>query len=723
MWKTSNRSELFSTHCRIIQNKSLQPILLKTFIFAKTDSKCISINRMNLYSMKKFYPFLVFLLVCLFTACSESSTMEEPEDTTPDAEQVAEYVTGISEVVDPLFKKCETIEELASHLDKIKKIKGVSDAWTTNSSLFVEVKGGFNLSWLYTPGFETLDRNVTSFSEKEMLVNNAVESRGITNATHQLDGKKTVCIINACNHDDVKQQYRELGNLFEMAGFEVFYEIGNEADRDFFEDTFDSYDIIFLITHGTYDNKEKHWFTSGEYYDDEDFIDMLQLVGYSFYGYWGVETVNEEGKEVKYWKFSENFIKDKMGNLNNAIIFNTACHSLEGNNSVAEILKDKGASVYVGYDATNCQGYNAGITFFENMLKGMTVEQAFEHLPQNYLLDNCPNHKDVPHKANLKLAIPEGNNICIVHPMTKTDTAYVAQDKVTLCGKINDWRVTLQGTAGFFISTNETDLKNHKLNSQKIINHPNGTVELNVELSDWEPNTTYYYQTYLSLIYSDKEEETFYGEVKSFTTFPEEPDEDVEIVEAIDLGLSVKWAPYNVGATKPEEYGGYYAWGETEEKEEYTPETYKYYYDSDGDDYTDEDEFEDLGVDISSTKYDVAHVKWGNGWRMPTKAELKELINKCVWERKTINGVIGRLVTGPNGNSIFLPGSEYVVGTKENFYKTHVFDAGSYWGSEVNYIDTHKGEILRFDDYDDSDIGHTYAWRKDYGCTVRPVKD
>ena len=86
-----------------------------------------------------------------------------------------------------------------------------------------------------------------------------------------------------------------------------------------------------------------------------------------------------------------------------------------------------------------------------------------------------------------------------------------------------------------------------------------------------------------------------------------------EAGEAIDLGLpsGTKWASCNVGATKPEEYGGYYSWGETEEKETYDWSTYIH---CDGSSST----CHDLGSDISGTEYDVAHVKWGGKWCMPT---------------------------------------------------------------------------------------------------------
>ena len=89
------------------------------------------------------------------------------------------------------------------------------------------------------------------------------------------------------------------------------------------------------------------------------------------------------------------------------------------------------------------------------------------------------------------------------------------------------------------------------------------------------------------------------------------------IADAVDLGLpsGTLWASWNVGATAPEESGGYYAWGETEEKTSYTEDTYKYY------DQTTQ-EYINIGEEISGTEYDVAHVMWGDGWRMPTEAQI-----------------------------------------------------------------------------------------------------
>ena len=151
----------------------------------------------------------------------------------------------------------------------------------------------------------------------------------------------------------------------------------------------------------------------------------------------------------------------------------------------------------------------------------------------------------------------------------------------------------------------------------------------------------------------------------------------------IDLGLpsGTKWACCNVGASSPEDYGGYYACGETEEKSVYNYDNYKFYLgDLNGDGYINHNEYANIGSNISGTHYDVAHVKWGGGWRMPTLDEIKELVNSCTWKWTTQNGVNGRLVAGPNGNSIFLPAAG--VRSVTEFY--YCDSLGVYWSATLD---------------------------------------
>ena len=190
--------------------------------------------------------------------------------------------------------------------------------------------------------------------------------------------------------------------------------------------------------------------------------------------------------------------------------------------------------------------------------------------------------------------------------------------------------------------------------------------------------------------------------------------------EAVNLGLpsGIKWASCNVGASSPEDYGGYYAWGEVEEKEDYSWDTYKWYNGSD-DTMTKYCTDSDYGtVDNKSVldpEDDVAHVKWGGSWRMPTRAEQEELLDECTWEWTTLNGVNGYRVTGPNGNSIFLP----AAGGR---YGTDLYYRGGYgycWSSSL--YDGYSGGAYLLDfgsGYFDLNFDSRF-----YGLSVRPVSE
>ena len=169
-------------------------------------------------------------------------------------------------------------------------------------------------------------------------------------------------------------------------------------------------------------------------------------------------------------------------------------------------------------------------------------------------------------------------------------------------------------------------------------------------------------------------------------TEPEEPENTENGYEYVDLGLSVKWATCNVGATKPEEYGDYFAWGETQPKSTYDWSTYKYCNGS-STSLTKYNNSSSYGtVDNKTTlelSDDAARANWGGSWRMPTKAEQDELRNNCTWTWTTQNGVNGYKVTskksGYTNNSIFLPAAGYRYDSSR--YSAGSY--GSYWSSSL----------------------------------------
>lgn len=151
----------------------------------------------------------------------------------------------------------------------------------------------------------------------------------------------------------------------------------------------------------------------------------------------------------------------------------------------------------------------------------------------------------------------------------------------------------------------------------------------------------------------------------------------------VDLGLpsGIKWATCNVGATKPEEFGDYFAWGETEPKQNYEPKNYKFHlYDKKAKRkkfiFSKYYRFFDDHVILEPCD-DTATANWGEGWRMPARDEMQELIDSCTSEWTAINGVNGRLFTGPNGNTVFFPAGEHE-------YKNKYNSGGYYWSSVLN---------------------------------------
>ena len=172
--------------------------------------------------------------------------------------------------------------------------------------------------------------------------------------------------------------------------------------------------------------------------------------------------------------------------------------------------------------------------------------------------------------------------------------------------------------------------------------------------------------------------------------------------EYVDLGLSVKWATTNVGASSPSDYGYYFAWGETSTKSAYTEANSRTYKTS-------------MGDIAGNAAYDAARANWGGTWRLPTEAECEELVNQCTWTWTTQGGHNGCRVTGKNGNSIFLP----AAGLRDGLSLYGVGEEGLYWSSTPGGVDTEDAYRLYF-----LSSGHYVGWDIRYrGRSVRPVSE
>jgi len=192
--------------------------------------------------------------------------------------------------------------------------------------------------------------------------------------------------------------------------------------------------------------------------------------------------------------------------------------------------------------------------------------------------------------------------------------------------------------------------------------------------------------------------------------------------EWVDLGLpsGTLWATCNVGANSPEERGDYFAWGETSPKEKYGYNTYKWCdcsfipyhltkYNTDS----------KWGVVDNKTELepedDAAYVNWGPSWRMPTKEQIIELRGSCTWQWTNRNGLRGQLVTGPNGNTLFLPAAGFRRGKDNIDFGSY----GHYWSRVLDVTNPFYTYCLRFD------YSGSVSWlnlSRNFGRSVRAVR-
>ena len=197
--------------------------------------------------------------------------------------------------------------------------------------------------------------------------------------------------------------------------------------------------------------------------------------------------------------------------------------------------------------------------------------------------------------------------------------------------------------------------------------------------------------------------------------------------EYVDLGLpsGTLWATCNIGASAPEEFGDYFAWGETEPKDKYDSNTYKWYnydhrhytkYHKDYAYYDASGNYISVPADgntVLDPEDDAAYVNWSPFWRMPTSEQQLELVEQCTWTWTTRNGVFGQLVTGPNGNSIFLPASgrytddSPVSAGTGGFYLSRTKDTADF---DAFYLYLNSGGVSR------------NSWIRYYGYSVRAVR-
>ena len=279
---------------------------------------------------------------------------------------------------------------------------------------------------------------------------------------------------------------------------------------------------------------------------------------------------------------------------------------------------------------------------------------------------------------------------------------------------------------GYVSSTDGVEGCGFRLNmgtyNDTLMVQPSANGYFSYQVSNLASGTTYYYQAFA--IKSSWE----FGQEISFTTADQQqpsysqPTGYMGGYGYVDLGLpsGLLWAYANIGANNPEDYGNYYAWGETEYKETYDWTTYQY---CDGSEttltkYCSDESYGLNGFTDSLTTLesvdDAATVNWGESWRMPTQDEMQELIDNCDTAWTTMNGINGMLFTSrANGNSIFLP----AAGERFDSNLGSVGSYGYYWPSSLGTGNPSYASLLLLS----SGNCYVFGGLRRYGMPVRPV--
>ena len=279
----------------------------------------------------------------------------------------------------------------------------------------------------------------------------------------------------------------------------------------------------------------------------------------------------------------------------------------------------------------------------------------------------------------------------------------IRSSSAVLYGQIKPSALLKGSEIGLVISTSSTlsIVSGEKYISSQI----DGYGKFKVDVSGLAASTTYYYMAYLIIGNKNK-----VGEIKAFTT----KKDPLKVIKAVDMGLSVKWANANIGAESTEDYGDYFAWGETEIKTDYSWQTYKW---CNGSMSTINKYCTNANYGTVDNKVvlepedDIAHIELGGNWRIPTEKEWTELLEECTWEWTTQKGVDGYTVTSKkNGAQIFLP--------EASFWSSFRYSTGGYYWSSSLFLGISCAAYCV--SFKISEIKGMYTFRY-YGYSIRPV--
>ena len=324
-----------------------------------------------------------------------------------DKEKIKADYENVTAVVNQIFQHCKSSEEMATHLNEILNVDGVEEAYSNGSDFVVQIRDWRSIIYHFhdESGYDIEEQ----LNEIHSLLKKISHTRGFLNIPTPL--KIAIChqMGASSNWDVAKEKMEELQSECDAQVFDVHFipneETGEDFDFDFWENNLSNFDLVLINTHGgkLVNDRVHVMCTTIPYEVDDDLIAKYDFneVGIEVFAGEVDEVHGNNQVSVGYWCITENFINNRGKEFQNpAIIFSTACHSLEGfskdeeipsenigisiyrkgNDSFAQALIGKGAGAYIGYNNEVFSGYITGIRYLKNLLNGLSVEESYDHL-------------------------------------------------------------------------------------------------------------------------------------------------------------------------------------------------------------------------------------------------------------------------------------------------------------------------------------------------------
>lgn len=503
-----------------------------------------------------------------------------------DVNRVAEDIAHATTVITPIYAECESIEEISERLSEIRVAEGVEDAWINNQTLYVKIRDWGTITY----GYKSEDESFSDVFSQDMTSIENRAAKAFRASSHQdyTEDIVNMCVINQQYRDEDPNRKKSRGdaescfiNICNLWGLNP-NPVNNPTPEFFAKDIYD-YDFVFLMTHGSYDEKTGlHWILTGEqlYVANEDGVVDENVFGLKVRDIFekkyplskDIDIVSDyisigSYKEVRngvrvpvyYTKVSNKWISlggQDFKHPGKAVVFNTSCQSLMGedenhdNDNMANAFFKRGAGLYLGYNQECGTGHIAGIGFLTGLLNGKSSYASFLSIPQryrNYTFYSDAQRKNVHPILRYKLNPKYRNDICLTHPVTFDATLSAESSTYTLEGGIKTYMPLCnfysnnscndeikKNTYGFLISNSPEMTNAEQINidlSSDDVSYNNQDCFLSwratidrIGNQELQPNTTYYYCAVMNDGYSD-----CYGEIKKFTT---NDDEDTSNYEA-----------------------------------------------------------------------------------------------------------------------------------------------------------------------------------------------